>query len=99
MYHCTKSRLEEPADSEGLFARRLRDSKGHEPNLLLAERLAECNAMVNAGTETTTAALTTTIFLLYKHPAVLSRVRGEIDEACPGDETLAYDKASRLSYR
>jgi benzoate 4-monooxygenase len=29
--------------------------------------------MMNAGTDTTTAALTNTIYLLYKHPKVLSK--------------------------
>jgi benzoate 4-monooxygenase len=98
VYHNTKMRLEGNAEANDLFSKLLHDSKGQELNLLPGELLAECSAMMNAGTETTTAALTNTVFLLYKHPAILSRLRSEIDEAFPEDEVPTYDKASGLHY-
>src|SRR5699024_5609291 len=62
------------------------------------EIVAECSAMMNAGTETTTAAMTNTIFLLFTHAEVLAQLREELDKAFPGDEIPTYEAASKLPY-
>jgi cytochrome P450 len=98
VYHNTKKRLAQPSDTEDLFTKLLRDSKGQDLNLSEGEMIAECSTMMNAGTETTTAALTNTIFLLYKHPQALSKLRMEIDTAFPSDRMPDYEGASRLPY-
>lgn len=98
VYHNTKDRLEDESVADDLFNKLLYDSKGQKLNLRPGEILAECSAMMNAGTETTTAALTNTIFLLFQHPKVLIELRKELDDAFPGDELPTYDKASRLQY-
>lgn len=98
IYHQTKMRMANPAPSDDLFNRFLRDSKGEELNLPVGEIISECSVMMNAGTETTTAAMTNTVFLLYTHPRVLAKLREEIDAAIPGVNTPSYDVASKLPY-
>ncbi|VUC22947.1 unnamed protein product [Clonostachys rosea] len=97
IYHNTKKRLNAP-DQDDLFRRLLKDSKGQATNLGIGELIAECSAMMNAGTETTTAALTNTVFLLYTHPRVLEKLRVEIDAAMPGRARPTYEEASKLPY-
>ncbi|KAK9319802.1 cytochrome P450 [Lipomyces orientalis] len=98
VYHNTKKRLANPDPEDDLFQRLLQDSKGQDLNLPFGEIIAECSAMMNAGTETTTAAMTNTIFLLYTHPQVLQKLRAEIDAAVPGNEIPTYEVASNLRY-
>ncbi|KAK2590411.1 hypothetical protein QQS21_011916 [Conoideocrella luteorostrata] len=98
VYHNTKTRLANPPESDDLFAKLLQNNKGETLGLSEGEILAECNAMMNAGTETTTAALTNTIFLLFTHPHVLAKLRHELDDAFPTDNIPSYDIASRLPY-
>lgn len=100
IYHSTKKRMAmaEPPETEDLFTKLLKDSKGQDLNLSEGEILAECSLMMNAGTETTTAALTNTIFLLYKHPHTLAKLREEIDAAFPADTMPDCERASRLPY-
>ena len=97
VYHNTKIRMDQP-ERDDLFTRLVKDSKGQDLDLPLGEIIAECSAMMNAGTETTTAALTNTIYLLYTHPQILSKLRAEIDAALPGDSIPSYEAASRLPY-
>ncbi|KAJ4196901.1 hypothetical protein NW759_016388 [Fusarium solani] len=79
VYHNTKERMANPAPGDDLFKKLLQDSKGQELNLPLGGIIAECSAMMNAGTKTTTAAMTNTVYLLYTHPHVLAKLRAEID--------------------
>ncbi|KAI5457521.1 cytochrome P450 [Mariannaea sp. PMI_226] len=98
IYHNTKERMASRAPCDDLFTKLLQDSKGKELNLSLGEIMAECSVMMNAGTETTTAAMTSTVYLLYTHPHVLSKLRAEIDAAIPGPQVPSYDAASKLPY-
>ncbi|KAL2669787.1 hypothetical protein Neosp_015232 [[Neocosmospora] mangrovei] len=98
VYHNTKERMTNHAPGDDLFKKLLQDSKGQELNLSLGEIIAECSAMMNAGTETTTAAMTNTVYLLYTHPHVLAKLRAEIDTAIPGANIPSYDAASKLPY-
>ena len=98
VYHNTKQRLQDPAAGDDIFSKLLKDSKGADLNLAAGDILAECSVMMNAGTETTTAAFTNTLYLVYKHPAVLERLRQELDEACGAEEVASYDTLSKLPY-
>ncbi|KAL3440132.1 cytochrome P450 [Aspergillus insuetus] len=98
VYHNTKKRFENPTTEDDLFQRLLRDSKGQDLNLPFESILAECSSMMNAGTETTTAAMTNTIYLLYTHPPVLQRLRDEIMAAVPGTDVPTYSVVSALPY-
>ncbi|GAW16695.1 hypothetical protein ANO14919_061320 [Xylariales sp. No.14919] len=99
VYHNTKKRLaNELHDEDRLFGKLLRDSKGNEINLPMGELLAECSAIMNAGTETTTAAMTATVFLLYTHPKILAKLREEVESAAPGNAVITNEIASKLPY-
>ena len=98
IYYNTKMRFETPKTEDDLFQRLLHDNKGQDLNLSFGEIMAECSSMMNAGTETTTASMTSTIFLLYSHPTVLQKLRAEIDTASPDQEIPTYDVVSRLPY-
>jgi cytochrome P450 len=54
--------------------------------------------MMNAGTDTTTAALTNSIYLVYKHPKVLAKLREELDVATGSVEVPSYEKLANLPY-
>lgn len=98
VYHNVKSRLEKEEPKDDLFSKLLRDSKGQEIGMSLEELVSECSPMMNAGTETTTSALVSTIFLLYSTPRALEKLRAELDEAFPGDTLPTYEAASKLPY-
>ncbi|EOD50618.1 putative benzoate 4-monooxygenase cytochrome p450 protein [Neofusicoccum parvum UCRNP2] len=98
IYHHTKQRLQEDGKAGDIFSKLLEDSKGEPTNLPLGAILVECSVMMNAGTDTTTAALTNTIYLLYKHPKELAKLREELDAAFLINEVPAYDIVSRLPY-
>lgn len=77
--HHTKERFAKGTSQDDLFTRLLQDSKGNNLNLPMGEIVAECSVMMNAGTETTTAAMTNTIYFLYTHPEKLAKLRAELD--------------------
>ena len=81
IYHNTKRRYRDPQSEDDIFSKLLKNNKGEDLNMPGGEILAECSVMMNAGTDTTTAALTNSIYLLYKHPEVLARLREELDAA------------------
>ncbi|KAH8792730.1 cytochrome P450 [Hyaloscypha finlandica] len=54
--------------------------------------------MMNAGTSTTTAAITNSIYLLYKHPKALSKLREELDAAAGTAEVSSSGKLAYLPY-
>lgn len=85
-------------EADDIFSKLLVDNKGAALGLKLGEVLAECSVMMNAGTDTTTAALTNTIYLLYKNPQVLARLREELDEATGTSPISLYETLSRLPY-
>ena len=97
IYHNTKKRLSQEG-GEDLFQRLLKDNKGNDLNLVLGEMVAECSVMMNAGTETTTVAMTNTIFLLYTHPRVLEKLREELDSSIPEVGIPKYEDVARLPY-
>lgn len=57
------------------------------------------NHTVNAGSASTAIAINNAVFMLLKHPEVLSKLREEIDAAAEDDEeAIAYDKVKNLPY-
>ena len=106
IYYNTKKRLANPAPDDDLFQCLLQDSKGQELKLSFGEIMAECSVMMNAGTETSTAAMTSTIFLLCTNSKVLQKLRDEIKGAekddlyPPGNYNgiPSYEVVSKLPY-
>lgn len=98
IFHNTKKRLQDPDAENDILSKLLINSKGEELNLSAGEILSECSVMMNAGTDTTTAALTNTIYLLYKHPAVLAKLRTELDAAMGTSDVPTYESIASLPY-
>lgn len=98
IYHNTKNRLRNPDAGDDIFSKLLKNGKGEELNLCAGEILAECSVMMNAGTDTTTAALTNTLYLFFKHPNVLTKLREELDAALTYSEVPSYDTVAKLPY-
>ena len=100
IYHLASKRLSNTMlDSDDIFSKLICNNKNEPLNLPLGAILAESSVMMNAGTDTTTAALTNTIFLLYKHPNILAALRTELDEAYGNTITIpSYSTLSELPY-
>lgn len=100
IYHNTAKRLRnnDAADEEDITSKLLTNNKGEAVGLSLGEILAESSVMMNAGTDTTTAALTNALYLLFKHPDVLAILRDDIDEATGSTLIPAYSALSQLPY-
>jgi len=96
--HNTKKRLSDPDAENDIFSKLLTSSKGEDLNLSAGEILSECSVMMNAGTDTTTAALTNAIYLLYKHPEVLSKLRTELDAAMGTSDVPTYESLASLPF-
>lgn len=98
IYHNTQQRLQDTDAEHDIFSNLMKNAKGEDLNLSPGEVLAECSVMMNAGTDTTTAALTNAIYLIYKHPSVLTKLREELDTATRGAEIPSYDELAKLPY-
>jgi cytochrome P450 len=101
IYHSTMKRLSDPSPpvTDDIFSKLITNNKGDPVGLCTGDLLAECSVMMNAGTDTTTAALTNTLYLLTKKPAVLTKLRAEISTAVPEDVVVpSYDCLSNLPY-
>ncbi|KAJ9635444.1 hypothetical protein H2201_003106 [Coniosporium apollinis] len=98
VYHNTAKRLRNLDAEDDIFSKLLINNKGEPVGLELGEILAEASVMMNAGTDTTTAALTNTIYLLYKHPKILARLREELDAATGTTAIPAWESISQLPF-
>jgi cytochrome P450 len=99
VYHNTMKRFANPDAPESDFFQKLMiNSKGEKLNLPLGEVLSECSVLMNAGSDTTTAALTGTIFLLSKHPRVLLKLRKELDPVMGDRDVPPYEAVANLPY-
>ncbi|KAH6981572.1 cytochrome P450 [Ilyonectria sp. MPI-CAGE-AT-0026] len=94
----TNQRAKATEAMDDIFAKLMTKSNGDSINLPYGELLAECSVMLNAGTDTTTAALTNTIFLLYKHPLILEKLRKELDPVMSAGTIPPYNTISQLPY-
>ena len=103
IYNLVSTRLRDTTidstTSPDIFSKLLHNNKNEPLNLPLGALVAEGVLLMNAGTDTTAAALTNMIFLLTKHPSVLSRLRTEVDDAFGNATTIpAYSILSELPY-
>lgn len=98
IYHNTAKRLRDNDAEDDIFSKLLINNKGEPAGLSLGAILAEASVMMNAGTDTTTAALTNSVYLLYKNPNVLARLREELDAATGTTEIPSYDALAQLPY-
>jgi cytochrome P450 len=98
IYHNTNQRYRDPDAEDDIFSKLLKNNKGEDLNITEGEVLAECSVMMNAGTDTTTAALTNSIYLLYKHPGVLAKLREELDTTTGTAEVTSYEELANLPY-
>jgi cytochrome P450 len=98
IYHNTMKRFRNEDSGNDFFQKLLTNSRGEKLDLAVGEILAECSVMMNAGSDTTTAALTGTIYLLYKHPRVLRKLREELGSTIGSEEVPKYDTVANLPY-
>jgi cytochrome P450 len=75
------------------------------PKIPFGELVADSNMMMNAGSDTTAAALSSTIYLLLSNPLCLDKLRQELDERLPftlddehQNDISAYSSVSDLPY-
>lgn len=95
--HNTKLRLASIDIGEDIFSKLL-TNKGDGFDATIGEIFAEGNVMLIAGTDTTTSALTNTIYLLCKNPRVLKKLRTEVDLASGPGEIPTYESLASLPY-
>lgn len=98
VYHNTMKRLSDADAGDDFFQKLMVNSRGEKPNLSMGEILAECGVIMNAGSDTTTAALTSAIFLLCKHLHALAKLREELDPVMANCEVPLYDSVASLPY-
>jgi cytochrome P450 len=98
VYHNTMKRLRDADTGDDFFQKLIVNSRGEKLDLSMGEILAECGVIMNAGSDTTTAALTGTIFLLYKNPRVLAKLREELDPVMGNRDVPLYDSVANLPY-
>lgn len=77
----------------------------HGSTAPFGELVADSNMMMNAGSDTTAAALSSTLYHLLSSPDCLEKLRQELDEQCPLesqedpiDGILPYSSVSELPY-
>ncbi|KAF7524172.1 hypothetical protein G7054_g11493 [Neopestalotiopsis clavispora] len=96
--HGANKRKNDQRALDDIYSKLLRKSDGTPTNLPWGEVLAECSVMMNAGTDTTTSALTSTIYLLCRHPDSMAKLQAELDAAVPLGTVPQYETVSKLPY-
>jgi len=96
-YYSNK-RLKDADAENDIFSRLMTNGRGNPTDLPLGEVLAEASVMMNAGTDTTTSASTNTIYIFYKHPAILQKLREELDADTGTSDVPSYKQVSNLPY-
>ncbi|KAH7113994.1 cytochrome P450 [Dactylonectria estremocensis] len=101
-YHQASERLRRWQAGEKLddfFSCLLEDKTGSPNNLEWGEIVAEVSAIIDAGADTTSIALTHVLDLLIKHPLQMQKLRAEIAAVLDeGEEVAPYDKIKDLPY-
>lgn len=84
---------------DDFFQTLMEDRNGNPNKLEWGEIVAEVNVMMNAGSATTAIAMANVLHQLLKHPAILEKLRSEIDAVMDEDEVIApYEKVKNLPY-
>ncbi|KIW28136.1 uncharacterized protein PV07_07818 [Cladophialophora immunda] len=88
-------------DTQDFIANILKDKAGSDRPVPFRELVAESQVLMNAGSDTTAAGLTSTIYHLLSNPETMSRLRAEVDSRVSPDdpqEILPYDLVRDLPY-
>ncbi|KAH9239388.1 hypothetical protein K456DRAFT_32770 [Colletotrichum gloeosporioides 23] len=96
--HCTKARFASKETKGDIFQKLMVKNNGEPVNLPFGKLFAECSVMMNAGTETTTASLTNSLYFIYTHPDVVQQLRKELDSVIPRNTVPAYDSVGQLPF-
>jgi cytochrome P450 len=92
-------RYEKREKLDDFFQALMVDNKANIHNLEWGEVVAEVSIMMNAGSTTTAIAMANVLFQLVKHPAILKRLREEIDSVLDDEEIIApFEKVKHLPY-
>ena len=84
-------------ERDDLLARLLTAREG-EVGMTETQLVDECVTLFAAGHETTANALTFTLWLLARHPAVMERLGAEVRAACPDDRLPTIGDLDALPY-
>ncbi|KAB8203803.1 cytochrome P450 [Aspergillus parasiticus] len=102
VYHQAATRLRRYLAGEQLddfFSALMEDKQGKPNNLEWGEIVAEVGALINAGADTTSIALTNVLEMLLHHPEDLQKLRQEVGGVLDEDEVVApYDKVKNLPF-
>jgi len=84
---------------DDFFEAMMHDKNGDAHNLEFGEIAAEVSIMMNAGSTTTSIAMTNVLYLLLANPQKLQKLREEIDETLDEEDIIApYEKVKYLPY-
>ncbi|KAK5110313.1 hypothetical protein LTR85_001294 [Meristemomyces frigidus] len=102
VYHRASKRLRRYRAGEELddfFQTLMEDKNGVPNNLEWGEIVAEVSIMMNAGSDTTAIAMNNAMYNLLRNPAILTKLREELDAVLDPEEVIApYDKIKHLPY-
>ncbi|KAI1323176.1 benzoate 4-monooxygenase cytochrome P450 [Xylariaceae sp. FL0255] len=98
----TKERMERHAKGEeldDLFQPMLEDRSGEEPPIVTADRIAEVEQAVGAGTDGPAVSISMTLYYLVRYPETLTQLRAELDSVLsPKDSIAPWAKVRSLPY-
>ena len=97
------ARYEAGEKLDDFFSFLLHNKYGKANMLPMGELIAECSIMMNAGSDTTSVALTNVTYHLIKNPSCLSKLRHELSSVLSASETdetgvIPWDKVKHLPY-
>jgi cytochrome P450 len=94
-----KERFEAGEDLDDFFSVLMHDKSGKPYNLAWEEVVSEIGAIIDAGADTTSIALTQVLELLIRHPQHLQTLREEVDAVLSPDDIVAsYDAVKNLPF-
>ncbi|KAI0508534.1 cytochrome P450 [Xylaria bambusicola] len=98
----TKERIQRHAKGEelnDLFQPMLEDWKGNEAAITTADRIAEVEQAVGAGTDGPAVSISMTLYYLVRYPHTFSQLRAELDSVLSPDvEVAPWSKVKNLPY-
>jgi benzoate 4-monooxygenase len=98
IYHMVMQRARESFGKNDIFSRFIKNNKGEKLNLAQGEILSEASVLMNAGTDTTSAAMTNVIYLLCKNPGAFRKLQQELDTALGDASIPKYEQVANLPY-
>ena len=93
------ARYENREDLDDFFTALMEDKTGKPHNLAWPQVVSDVGAIINAGADTTSIALTQVLYFLIRHPEHLATLRKEVDEALDTTDVVApYDRVKQLPF-